>query len=249
MTAVENDNSSRWAQAWPDALAFAGGLAVAWFAGWATTDLVWSLWLSSLVVGYAMIVWTIFGPAVFIGREAFKDQTIKINGKELSMAALGGAAYMVGGLLLLAFFTFHFGMFHFVHSAFLSSFFPLNAGERPQMPGFSLYAEVVRRYWIFLPIAFLAERQAFRLPAPKPADPGDTAMTTEAIAARKARNAQNSGLTGMMAPYKNVIRMHLLIFFFAFAHFAKLENFLVYAVVYAAYFFPWRLLKKSAAIT
>ena len=48
-----------------------------------------------------------------------------------------------------------------------------------------------------------------------------------------------------MAPYKNVIRMHLLIFFFAFAHFAKLESFWVYAAVYAVYFFPWRLLKKA----
>jgi hypothetical protein len=40
--------------------------------------------------------------------------------------------------------------------------------------------------------------------------------------------------------------MHLLIFFFAFAHFARLDNFLVYAVVYAAYFFPWRLLRDSS---
>jgi hypothetical protein len=49
-----------------------------------------------------------------------------------------------------------------------------------------------------------------------------------------------------IAPYRNVVRMHLLIFFFAFAHFARLDNFLVYAVVYAAYFFPWRLLRDSS---
>ena len=48
-----------------------------------------------------------------------------------------------------------------------------------------------------------------------------------------------------MTPYKNVVRMHLLIFFFAFAHFVRLENFFVYAVVYAVYFFPWRLVKRS----
>ena len=49
----------------------------------------------------------------------------------------------------------------------------------------------------------------------------------------------------MMAPYRNVVRLHLLIFFFAAAHFAKLDNFLVYAVVYAVYFFPWRLIKRD----
>ena len=42
------------------------------------------------------------------------------------------------------------------------------------------------------------------------------------------------------------MRMHSLIFFFFLAHFAKLENFAVYAVVYAVYFFPWRLLRRSA---
>ena len=241
MAISTNNEVGGWAQAWPDALAFAGGLAVAWFADWETTDLVWSLWLSSLVVGYTMILWTIFSPALLIGRGGALGQSINFNGKDIPVAALGGMAYLVGALFLLAFFTFHFGMFHFVHSAFLGSFFPLTPGTRPQMPGFALYAEVVRRYWVFLPIAFLAERKAFTLPSLKPADPADTAVTAEAIAARKEKN---NGMTGMMAPYKNVIRMHLLIFFFAFAHFAKLENFLVYAVVYAAYFFPWQLLKK-----
>ena len=40
---------------------------------------------------------------------------------------------------------------------------------------------------------------------------------------------------------------YLLIFFFAFAHFMKLEHFLVYTVVYAVYFFPWRVLRKEPA--
>jgi len=40
-----------WAQAWPDALAFAVGLGLAWYFRWETRDLVWSLWLSSAVIG------------------------------------------------------------------------------------------------------------------------------------------------------------------------------------------------------
>ena len=54
--------SSRWLLAWPDVLAFAGGLGVAWWAKWQTRDLVWSLWLSSLVVGYATLVWLLTAP-------------------------------------------------------------------------------------------------------------------------------------------------------------------------------------------
>ena len=49
-------------------------------------------------------------------------------------------------------------------------------------------------------------------------------------------------------PYRNVMRMHMLIFFFFFAHFARLENFAVYAVIYAVYFFPWRLLRRAPEI-
>lgn len=244
---VEALQSSRWRDAWPDGLAFAGGLALAWFAGWSTTDLVWSLWLSSLVVGYVIIVWSIFGPAVFIGTQAWRDRGL-LAGVPVLPAALGGTAMLVGGLFLLAFFTVHFGMFHFVHSVFLESFFPVNGSHRGMSgPHVSIYIEVVKRYAIFLPLAFLAERQAFRFsPAPVSSAPPDTAVTAEAIAARKARNARAGGMNGMMAPYKNVVRMHLLIFFFAAAHFARFENFAVYAVVYAVYFFPWRLLRAPS---
>ena len=38
----------------PDVLAFMLGLGVARWLRWPTTDLVWSLWLSSLVLGYAI---------------------------------------------------------------------------------------------------------------------------------------------------------------------------------------------------
>jgi len=98
-----------------------------------------------------------------------------------------------------------------------------------------LVVELVTRYGWFLPAAFVAERAAFRDAPPEPAD---TAVTVEAIAARKGAKRESQL---MMGPYRNVVRMHLMIFFFAFAHFAKLENFAIYAVVYAVYFFPWRM--------
>ncbi len=45
------------------------------------------------------------------------------------------------------------------------------------------------------------------------------------------------------AAYRNVVRMHLLIFFFVGAAILHLEGVPVYAVVYAVFFFPWRLLR------
>jgi len=232
--ATATNNPTGWRDAWPDLLAFCTGLATAWHFHWQTTDLVWSLWLSSLLVGYAMIVWSIFGPVIRFAREA------KANGASpVEEAALAGISAF-GGLFLLAFFTVHFGMFHYVHSIFLNSFFPV--GSAKGFPGVSLYLEVFRRYWYFVPLAALAERQAFIGPKL-----GATSGSSVTAANVNQRLAQLGKGDNMMKPYKNVIRMHLLIFFFVFVHIAGLDGFLVYAVVYAVYFFPWRLVKREKA--
>jgi hypothetical protein len=244
MNAETQAAGNRWADAWPDALAFVIGLGMAWYFQWETRDLVWSLWLSSLVIGYAMIVWSIFGTGAYIAWKAAREPASSSPTSAGKVAAVGGIL-VAGGLFMLAFFTVHFGMFHFVHSVFLNTFFPIDPGSPHSFPNWGLYAEVFRRYWWFLPAAAIAERAAFRFGPGEPALPADTAVTPDAIAARRRRQAA-AGLGGnMMAPYKNVIRLHLLIFFFAAAHFAKLDNFLVYAVVYAVYFFPWRLIKRE----
>jgi len=235
VSAAPDDNASSWSGAWIDLAAFVGGLALAWFGEWRTADLVWSLWLSSLVVGYAMIVWTLStGMREFAGN-AVRD---RMPGSALPKMAVGG---LIGGGFLfgLAFFTVHFGGFHFVHSAFLQMFFPLEVDGRVvrSLPSLALYAEVVRSYWMFVPLAFLAEREAFR--STKESGIVDTSVTPEAIARRKAEALKSP----LMAPYRNVVRLHLLIFFFVGAHLLRLDNFAVYAVVYATYFFPWRLVK------
>jgi hypothetical protein len=227
--------TNRWLEAWPDALAFALGLGMAWWFRWATTDLVWSLWLSSFCVGYALIIWIVTAPMREIVIGMWRDRRTWSFGFWKPAAAV--AIIGVGTLFGLAFFTVHFGGFHWGHSMFLGMFFPLEG--KADWPGWSMYREVAVRYWWFLPAAFLAERGAFRSTYVDP----DTSVTAEAIAKRKAKGST------MMLPYKNVIRMHLLIFFFFFAHVVKLENFIVYAVVYAVYFFPWRLLKKKTETT
>ncbi len=232
-TPADVSQSEGWADAWPDALAFVAGLALAWFGEWQTKDLVWSLWLSSLVVGYAMIVWSIFGPVLVLVRGT--------GGKGAPLVAQAGldGVFIIGGLFLLGFFTVHFGMFHLVHSVFLNVFFPVLPG-RAHGPTLAMYAQVLRDYWPFVLVAAVAERSAFARPVPAAAGAGDP-VTVGGIALRK----KGLGGDGMIAPYKNVIRLHLLIFFFAFASIAKLHGFLVYAVVYAVYFFPWRLLKRD----
>jgi hypothetical protein len=156
-----------------------------------------------------------------------------------------GALLLFGCLFVLAFFTIHFGGFHYIHSQFLIMFFPLDGvvDPRHRMSDMSTYLEVARRYWRFLPMAFIAERGAFMRKPPLVGTP-DVSVTAAAIAARKASNASKPP-SAFAESYRNIMRMHFLIFFFFFAHFVEVENFFVYAVVYTVYFFPWRLVRRQ----
>lgn len=248
MATTADPTAQDWRSAWPDAAAFATVLFIAWWTRASSGDLVWSLWLSSLVVGYAIILWAIIRPMAAGAVLAWRDRALVEEAlrqadprSTLLVATLG----LIGVTFVLAFFTVHFVGFHTVHAGILSSFFPVGSdfdGSRP-LHGVALFREVARRYWIFLPPAFLAERNAFlqRPPAPR-----DVSVTADAIAARKAASMRQPA-SRLMLPYLKVMRMHLLIFFFAFAHFIRLDNFAVYAVVYSVYFFPWRLLRAAPA--
>jgi hypothetical protein len=118
------NNPDNWSSAWLDAVAFAAGLAVAWWAGWNTGDLVWSLWLSSFVVGYSTIVWMIGQPAVDLAWTAWRERArVGAIPRQIVifwLLILGGAGF------LLAFFTVHFGGFHYGHS--VSDQLPADAG-------------------------------------------------------------------------------------------------------------------------
>jgi hypothetical protein len=221
-----------WRSAVPDALAFVLGLAVARWAGWTAGDLVWSLWLSSLVVGYTTILWMIGQPAVTMAMGVWRSTRDPLSSLRI-VFLLWGLILLVAALIL-AFFTVHFGGFHYVHSQILLHFFPISApGPGSQtLAGRSVYLEIFRRYWIFLPSAFLTHRAAFKR------NPFviEGAGWRDSIAGGKGRDV-------FAEPYRNVLRMHALIFFFFAAHFAGLENFAVYSVISAVYFFPWRLVR------
>jgi hypothetical protein len=66
---------------------------------------------------------------------------------------------------------------------------------------------------------------------------------------QSAKGSEKSMKDPFTRPYLNVIRMHLLIFFFALCHFLKVDSFMVYAVVYSVYFFPWKAFGVGVAET
>jgi hypothetical protein len=238
------DDQARWQRLLPDLLGTGVALTLAWLMGWRTGDLIWSMWLASLVIGYSLILWNIGRATIPMIRhrvqlgESAEETPIKTT------AGLG--ALFVGQLFLLVFFTLHFGGFHWGHSIFVNSFYPisptLTGGEFS--PTLSDYWTVVKAYGWFIPLAFFAQRGLFENhPQEKAVSVGIVeAVEDDAVRAaraeRRSRQSRQSRPSGMDmgAAYRGVIKLHLLIFFLFAADAAGLPELLSFVVVYLVYF-------------
>ncbi len=213
-----------------DFAAFAGTVVVATLQRWQAKDLVWSLWISSLVLGYSFIVVS----ALSIFSRPVEPGGKSPGGPGALLAALSlppAVVYLgrcISFALLLAFFTIHFGMFHFIHGLFLSMFFPLadygaygGADEFVSRYFGWTVGETTRAYWPFIAMSALSRlgdfKNAFRAP----------------------------GGPNMSMPYANVVRMHIMIFVFAGLSGAGLSAHAVYPVL-VLYFFPAGAFAKLA---
>lgn len=216
----------------PDLLAFVISLLFAFHMQWEMADLVWSLWLSSLVLGYLTFFSACAGAVYYVLMQ--KDSTEYRNVKDILIA-------LAGCLFFLAFFSFHFGAFHSAHASFLSSFFPLE-GLEAELKGLGLnpihmwafvFKNLLFPYSFFLVAVVIAEREHVFSHLLKGIRAGSGIRVYE--------NKDSNPLADIiMRPYINVIRMHFLIFFFAFCYYHNTDDWFVFATVYAVYFFPWQ---------
>ena len=239
-------SQSGWKAFGPNFLAFVIGLALAYFLDWQLTDLVWTLWLSSLVVGYLTILATVAGGAYFGVRMM---QQPEFDSSLRPAITLGGIGL---GLFYLGFFSLHFCGFHAGHSVFLNEFFPVAglpkdglgaAFMNPLLLWKLVFQYLMVPYGVFLIPALIVERQHLLAPFKAPSFTKDSIK--DRIQGKIAKRKRGKGLGGgVMRPYVNVIRMHILIFFFAGCHLLKIDSFPAYAVVSVVYFFPFGDLKK-----
>lgn len=180
---------------------------------WTATEIVWSLWISSLVLGYSFIVTAIL--AMFFGYQEMGPvgKISSFIGKDSWLLRLIGAIFMM------AFFSFHFLFFHFVHSIFLNQFFPLVRSDVFDGMGggyfIKLIALCIRRFWPFILTSGISQSGKY------------------------LRAFQQAGDSFLSMPYKNVVRMHLSIFVFAFLHIVGVPSIALYFVLFV-YFFPLR---------
>ena len=206
---------------------------MAWHQGWPTQTLVWNLWLASLTMGYLTLALGM-GPLFQASLRHFQGNAgsrgIQAADPVVFSAPVAKVFALLYTVFFVAFFTVHFGGFHWGHSLVLNHYLPnCPVGEACQSPLLPLqsYREAIAQGWWFLPLCAVVEVR--RLRAQRAAtEPGD----------------MNATMALLTKPYGNVVRMHLLIFYFFAVLTAGLPAPLIYTTVYAVYFFPWQLLRR-----
>lgn len=257
---------------------FAVTMILAIFYGWTAKDLLWSLWISSLTIGYSTILAGIAGnlihgrmaddPGVKSEKDGLKPDKKKLQNTGAAMAiffllpiiGLFGFfsritliyALFVGlsvlmsvirlkpdhyespvvgfmfsliinfpaTVFMLAFFTVHFGGFHFVHSIFLNGFFPLT-GETPFGKNIE---DTFGLFFTFISVSFMSYWPFI--------------VTSATSRLGSVVNAVTGKGDMFLEPYKNVIKMHMMIFIIAFMGGAGLHGYILYATL-VIYFFPF----------
>ena len=140
-----------------DLAAFAGTVLLAVLNRWQTRDLIWSLWLSSLTVGYAVLITNIMKMAFWPSR--FSGYMMKDTFKPESSVVVR----MLGGLFLFGFFSIHFIGFHLGHAFFLHQFVPLLGGvqETSGDDRAVLFLKTLASFWPFALASAISLRGVF----------------------------------------------------------------------------------------
>lgn len=190
-------------------------LILATLQDWRINELVWSLWISSLSLGYTFLISSIVAKAIHQGmthseNEFPEDQINSVH------PLIGWTMAIVGGIFTIAFFTVHFGMFHFVHGIFLNLFFPLQEVSQGDIPNFFLLIKTcLTTFWPVILFSLIMQIKNFQQIILSP------------------------GKDFFATPYKNVVKMHISILLFAFLSMANVSDiFLPYLLI--LYFFPFQ---------
>jgi len=181
---------------------------------WTAGNMVWSLWISSLTIGYGYLITGLVSEGL----------TKKINlengmGNRLFQGdgnfGMKATLLIIGFLFQFAFFTVHFCLFHFIYSIFLNEFFPLLGRS------FERFAD----FWYFISTSFLNYWPV-------------VLFTLFASLRKFQRISTQNEFDYQKKAYANVIKIHLSIFLFAGFSFTLVEEW-VLPIILFIYFFPF----------
>ena len=208
-------------------------IAALW-QNWQASDIAWSMWISSLVGGGVLILTSITFNKVFVQGAITPVTVAQMTGRKISEPELQEFQELskdtkiirlpklvsIGmGLFFISFFCIHFGGFHWVHSAFLQKFFPLqDVAQTYSMT--TIIGQCLSLYWPFVFASLIGHMDDIY------------------------KNVYGKGSLAMHEPYKTVIKNHIIILLLGLMTALSIEGYTLY-ILLVMYFFPWGILKET----
>lgn len=220
---------------------FSFSLAAAYFIGWSNTDLIWSLWITSLVVGYVTIFRTTVAPLTLLAKLIRSPEDGKKFRELPATTKLKIAIFVLFfipiSLFYVVFLSFHFFFFHFFIAYWLQGLMPhsgitdilddANGGQ------FYVYFQIIKTlllsYWIIV-----IEKLIFDY------------RTNWKSGSNKATPVQQNffSFEGLTRPYVQVMRILALMLLLFWLHETGINQYLIYAVIFSLFFFPMPNFRK-----
>ena len=220
-------------------------IGAAYFIGWNNTDLLWSFWTTSLVVGYVSIFRTCIAPIPLLTTFNLTPADIKniwklpIAKKRLTL--LFALVFVVYSLFMLLFLSFHFLIFHLFLAYFLQIIFPhlalteifANPDSGQFYTPFLVIKTLLISYWIIVLEKFIFDYKTNR-----------ESSSNQTTHPKQSFVNQAFSFEGIKRSYVQVARIHISIFILFALNALETNQFLIYVAIYILFFFPTSILRK-----
>lgn len=220
---------------------FSFSLAAAYFIGWSNTDLIWSLWITSLVVGYVTIFRTTVAPLSMLTKliqspedgKKFRELPVTTKLKIVIFVLF----FIPISLFYVVFLSFHFCIFHILIAYWLQVIMPhagiTNILVDANGGGFYISIQIIKTlllsYWIIVLQKLIFDYRTYWKSGSNKASPVEQNFFS---------------FKGLTRPYVQVVRIITLMVLLFWLNSIKANQYMVYVVIFSLFFFPIPSFKK-----
>ncbi len=220
-------------------------IGAAYFIGWNNTDLLWSFWITSLVIGYVSIFRTSVAPLRLLSKFRLTTENIKKFREMPTAKKLQTMIFVVIFvpliLFILVFLSLHFLIFHLFLAYFLQIIFPhpalIEIFAKPDSgqfyTSFLVIKTLLTSYWIIVFEKFIFDYKTNRESSGNQTTHPQNSFVNEAFS-----------YEGIKRPYVQVARIHITIFLLFALNAVETNQYLIYVVIFSLFFFPTSILRK-----
>ncbi|MDP3581752.1 MAG: hypothetical protein Q8S39_07440 [Ignavibacteria bacterium] len=214
---------------------FSFSLATAYFMGWNNTDLIWSFWITSLMVGYVTIFRTTIAPLTLLAKLIRSPEDNKEFRQLPIITKLKMAIFVLFfipiSLFYIVFLSFHFCVFHLLLAYWLQMLMPhsgitdfladANGGQ------FYIYFQIIKTlllsYWIIVIEKLVFDYRTYWKSGSNKLTPVQQKFFSYEV---------------IMRPYVQVMRILALMLLLFWLHETGINQYLIYVLIYSLFYFP-----------